>query len=69
MHLPRSPSKNHGVVSFIWAIVIALLIWAFLMAIGFTKADSFIIAAVAACGVFLYVRVYGEDEPRRKTPR
>ncbi len=69
MHLPRSPSKDHGVVSFIWAVVIAVLIWAFLMAIGFTKADSFIISAVAACGVFWYVRVYGEDEPRRKTPR
>ena len=69
MHLPRSPSKDHGVVSFIWAVVIAVLIWAFLMAIGFTKADSFIISAVAACAVFWYVRVYGEDEPRRKTSR
>jgi hypothetical protein len=68
MHL-RAPSKHPGRGAFIWAIVIGVLIWAFLMAISFTRADAFIIAAVSACGVFWYVRVYGEDEPRRKTPR
>ena len=26
---------------------------------------SFVVGAVAAAGIFLYVRVYGEDEPTR----
>jgi hypothetical protein len=68
MHL-RSPSVDHGVVAFIWALVLGALFWGFLLAIGFGKPGSFIIAAVAACAIFWYVRVYGEDEPRRRTPR
>lgn len=68
MHL-RAPSTDHGVISFVWALVLGLLIWGFLLAIGFSKPGSFIIAAVAACAIFLYVRLYGEDEPRRRSSR
>jgi hypothetical protein len=68
MHL-RPPSTAHGVVAFIWALVLGVLLWGFLLAIGFGKPGSFIIAAVAACGIFWYVRVYGEDEPPRRAPR
>ena len=67
MHLPRPPSVDHGLVSGIWAIVIAVLIWLFMLGIGLTKATSFIVAAVAGCAIFLYVRLYGEDEPRRRS--
>jgi hypothetical protein len=68
MHL-RAPSTDHGVISFVWALVLGLLIWGFLLAIGFSKPGSFILAAVAACAIFLYVRLYGEDEPRRRPSR
>ena len=69
MHLPRPPSVDHGIVSFIWAFGLGVLLWAFLLAVGVSKAGSFIIAAVAACAIFLYVRLYGEDEPRPRRPR
>lgn len=67
MHLPRPPSIDHGVTSAIWAIVLAVLLWLFMLGIGLTKATSFIVAAVAGCAIFLYVRLYGEDEPRRRS--
>jgi hypothetical protein len=68
MHL-RAPSTDHGIISFVWALVLGLLIWGFLLAVGFGKPGSFIVAAVSACGIFLYVRLYGEDEPRRRSSR
>ena len=66
MHLPRSPSVDHGVSSFIWAFVLGVLLWAFMLAIGVSKPTAFILAALAACAIFLYVRLYGESEPRRR---
>jgi hypothetical protein len=68
MHLPKAPSVDHGVVSFVWALVIGVLLWLFLLAVGMSKATAFIVAAVAACVIFLYVRLYGEDEPRPGAP-
>jgi hypothetical protein len=69
VHLPRPPSVDHGVVSFIWAFVLGVLLWAFMLAIGVSKPTAFIVAALAACAIFLYVRLYGEDEPRRGSQR
>ena len=69
MHLPRPPSVDHGVVSFIWALVLGVLLWAFMLAIGVSKPTAFILAVLAACAIFLYVRLYGEDEPRRGAQR
>ena len=64
MHL-RPPSIDPGVTSFVWAFVLGVLLWGFLLAVGVSKPASFIIAALAACAIFVYVRRYGEDEPRR----
>jgi hypothetical protein len=69
MHLPKAPSVDHGIVSFIWALVLGVLLWAFMLAVGISKPTAFIVAAVATCAIFLYVRIYGEDEPRRGTHR
>jgi hypothetical protein len=65
MHL-RSPSTDPGVTSFIWAFVLGVLLWGFLLAVGISKPTSFIIAALAACAIFVYVRRYGGDELRRR---
>lgn len=65
MHL-RPPSVDHGITSFIWAFVIGLFVWLFLLGIGISKPTSFIVAAVGFCAIFLYVRLYGEDETPRK---
>jgi hypothetical protein len=59
------PAFSHGVTSFVWAIVFAAYILFGGMAAGFSTADSFVVAAVAGAGIFLYVRIYGEDDPER----
>jgi membrane associated rhomboid family serine protease len=65
VHL-RPPSIDHGVISFIWALVLSVLLWAFMIAVGVSKPTAFIIAALAGCVMFLYVRLYGGDEPRQR---
>jgi hypothetical protein len=64
MHL-RPPSFDHGVISFIWAVFFGLFIWIGGSAIGYDSALSFLVACVAGFFIFLFVRIYGEDEPRR----
>jgi hypothetical protein len=64
MHL-RPPSVAHGVISFLWALFFFALIWLGSMSVGVSRATAFIVAAVAGFLIFLFVRVYGEDEPRR----
>ena len=64
-HLPRPPSFDHGVISFLWGLGLGLLIWLGLLGIGISGATAFIIAALAGAGIFLYVRIYGEEELKR----
>lgn len=64
MHL-RPPAFDHGVVSFIWALFFFLVIWIVGGALGYGSALMFVIGAAAGFLIFLFVRVYGEDEPRR----
>jgi hypothetical protein len=61
----RMPAFDHGVISFIWALVFGLFIWIGGSALGYGSALSFVVGCVAAFLIFLLVRVYGEDEPRR----
>ena len=51
----RLPAISHGLVSFIWSGMLS---------VGVTGGTAFIIGAVAGFLIFLYVRVYGADEPR-----
>ncbi len=64
MHL-RMPSIAHGITSFLWALFFFLLIWIGGVAVGFSKATTFVVGAVAGFLIFLFVRVFGEDEPKR----
>ncbi len=66
MHLPRPPSIDRGITSALWAIGLGFFIWAGLLAVGVTSATSVIVAAVSCFFIFLFVRIYGEDEPRRQ---
>ena len=61
----RPPSIDHGVISFVWAFGLALFIWLGGLAVGVPKATAFVVAAVAGFLIFLFVRIYGEDEPGR----
>jgi hypothetical protein len=61
----RLPAMSQGVTAFLWALGLAIYIWLLGMAVGVSRAASVVVAAVAGCAIFLFVRVYGEDEPRR----
>ncbi len=61
----RPPSIDHGVVSFLWALGFFLFLWFGLRAVDVSNGPAFVLAAVAGFLIFLFVRVYGEDEPRR----
>jgi hypothetical protein len=60
----RLPSFDHGVTSFLWAFFFFLLIWLGGNIIGYDGALTFIVGAVVGFLSFLYIRIYGEDEPR-----
>ena len=62
MHL-RPPSIAHGVTSLLWAVFLGLFIWISGIAVGIDGAMSFIVGCVAGFLIFLFVRVYGEDDP------
>ena len=68
MHL-RPPSIDHGVVSFLWGIGLGLYVWLGLLAIGISQATAAILGALAAGAIFLFVRIFGEETPRRQRPR
>jgi hypothetical protein len=65
MHL-RPPSIDHGVTSFLWGLGLGAFIWIGLRAVDVSKPTSFILGALSAFGIFLFVRRFGEDEPRRR---
>jgi hypothetical protein len=61
----RLPAFSHGVTSFLWALGLAVFIWLGGMSVGMSRATAVVVAAVSGCAIFLYVRIYGEDDPRR----
>lgn len=61
----RPPSIDHGIVSFLWALFLGLVIWIGGAFIGYSSAVTFVFGLVAAFLIFLWVRTYGEDAPRR----
>jgi hypothetical protein len=65
VHL-RMPSIDKGVTSFLWAAGLGLYIWLGLVAVGVSSATAALLAALSFCAIFLFVRIYGEDEPRRQ---
>jgi hypothetical protein len=68
-HPPRPPSVDHGIVSFLWAIGLGAFVWAGLLAVGVSQPTSVILGALSAGAIFLFVRMQGEDEPRRQRGR
>ena len=62
----RPPSIDHGVASFLWGFGLGLFLWLGMLSVGVSGATAFILAAVAAGAIFLYVRLFGEEEPRRR---
>ena len=65
MHL-RPPAIAHGITSLLWAVFLGLFIWIGGIAVGINGAMSFIVGCVAGFLIFLFVRVYGEDDPTER---
>jgi membrane protein DedA with SNARE-associated domain len=64
MHF-RLPSIAHGVASFLWALFFGVFIYFGAQSVGVSRAMSAVSAVVCAFAIFLFVRLYGEEEPRR----
>jgi FtsH-binding integral membrane protein len=61
----RPPSIDHGIVSFVWGVVLGGFLWLLLVGVGVSSATSLILALLTCGAVFLLVRLYGGDEPGR----
>jgi hypothetical protein len=61
----RPPSIDKGVSAFLWAFGFFLYLWLGMIAVGVGSGTAFILSAVAGGAIFLYIRVYGEDQARR----
>jgi hypothetical protein len=59
----RPPAFSQGFVSFLWGFFLGLYIWLGSAAVGVSGGTAFIIGAVAGFLIFLYVRLYGTEEP------
>jgi hypothetical protein len=61
MHL-RPPSIDPGVTSFLWAFGLSLYLWLFMLAVDVDGATAAILAGLSFFGIFLFVRLFGEEE-------
>ena len=69
MHPPRPPSIDQGVIALIWAIVLGAYIYFGLLAVGASGATAIVISLVSFAGIWLLVRLRGEDTPLRGPSR
>lgn len=68
MHL-RAPSVDKGVQAFLWAFFFFLYLWLGMKAVGVSGATAFVFAGILAGAIFLFIRIYGEEEPSRRGSR
>ena len=59
------PARSHTSTSALWALGFALYILVGGIMIGWARGASFVLAVVAGFAIFLFVRAFGEEEPRR----
>ena len=64
MHL-RAPSIDKGVSAFLWALFFFVYLFLGSIAVGVGKGTAFIFSALAAFGIFFFVRILGDPPPRR----
>ncbi len=64
MHV-RPPSIDQGVQAGLWAVGLGLIIFFGSVAVGVASGTAFVFSAVAAGAIFLFVRVYGEEDLRK----
>ena len=64
MHL-RAPSIDKGVSAFWWAFFFFLYLFFGMLAVGVAKGSALIFSALAGFAIFFYIRLAGEESPRR----
>jgi hypothetical protein len=52
-------------MSFIWALVLGLYVWAGLLAIGISQGTALVLGLLSFGAIFLFVRLQGGDDPVR----
>ncbi len=65
----RLPSISPGVVAFVWGLVFALYVWAFMLGVGVSNFLATIVGALVLAATFVYVRVLGFPARRRQARR
>lgn len=65
MHF-RPPSIDQGVIALLWAAGLGVYIYFGLLAVGANGALAIVLTVVSAAGIWLFVRVRGEEQPRRR---
>ena len=68
MHF-RPPSIDQGVIALLWAVGLGAYIYFGLLAVGATGATAIVLTLVCAAGIWLFVRLRGEDQPARPRRR
>ena len=61
----RPPSVDKGVSAFLWSFGFFLYMWLGMMSVGVGLGTAFVLAAVTAGAIFLFIRIFGEDRPSR----
>ena len=64
----RLPALDHDVVSLVWAVVLGAFIYFGSVSVDVHGGTAFVLAAVSAFFIFLFVRYYGEDPPAEERP-
>ena len=68
MHL-RPPSIDQGIIALLWAVGLAVYIYFGLLGVGASGAFAIVISLVSCAAIWLFVRLRGEDVPRRPARR
>ena len=53
------PSIDHGVQSFLWAVVFFLILYFGMVGVEVSKGTAFLVSIVSAFLIFLFVRIRG----------
>jgi hypothetical protein len=57
----RMPSIDQGVIAVLWGLGLGVYVYFGLLAIGWDHATSFVLAAVSASAIALFVRLRGAE--------
>ena len=64
--MPKLPALPASTSSFLWAVGRSLYIFLGGLAVALTSPEvTLIVSVVSGCAIFLFVRLYGEDDPNR----